>query len=115
MRLERVVVVVVTVLTFAADIPKSRSGSESSSESELGTTSCPLKVVRLLAPEFADVWEGIEGGASALAALTVDGALDTEGFDEESGVETTCEVASWTRPDGRVGALFASAVLVSLR
>lgn len=53
----------------------------------------------MLVPEFADVWEGLKGGASALAALIVEGALDTGVFDEESGVWTACEFASCATPD----------------
>jgi hypothetical protein len=46
---------VVKALTFVTGIPKSRSGSESSSESEFKTICWPFDSIRLLVPEFADV------------------------------------------------------------
>jgi hypothetical protein len=120
-----VAVVVVGILTFGVGTPKSRSGRESLSESELSTISWPLEVTRLLVPEFADVCEGLNGGASALAALIVEGAVDArEGFDEESGVLVlaACGAAAGKAPDELGvrdrggGALCASGrELVSLR
>lgn len=66
MRLERVGA---TCLVVAAYAPQSRSGSESSSESELRTTCSPLETTLLLAPEFAEVCEATGGRASGLVAL----------------------------------------------
>jgi hypothetical protein len=38
-------------------------------------------------PEFAEVCDGLKGGASTLVALIVEGAVDAEeGLDEDSGV-----------------------------
>jgi hypothetical protein len=72
MRLERVEGA--TCLVVSACAPQSKSGRESSSESELRTTCSPLETTLLLAPEFAEVCEAAGGCASGLVALAEAGA-----------------------------------------